>query len=576
MTRRFFGSIFKKLILSFVVVFIPMYLLSFYLYWWSQKTVSDEITRSVAQQSEFYLKSLEREFANVHLLLYQCVDDDNLQNLAVFYPVLNDYEKYLNIKGLHQNMVRIKNSSPYLKNVSVHLKEPLRTIGANRTVDDMSFSYYEDLKKAIDTTAAPFYNDNGRIFFSNELRSKLREPLYLLDAELDLEALGESLSQFDSYQGSGSVLAGLASGALFSGDDAANVGEKMERLSSSQKEAISVVWVDDAKYLLVQSASKELGLTLVHYVPTREILTPLSWLTIWLVVLTFTILLLTALFFISTRGMIQKPLNILVNSFECIESNDFSNRIEITRHDEFGYLYRRYNEMLDRLNELIDQNYRNKILAQEAQVKQLQSQINPHFLYNSLFLINTMAKTGDDNLIPFSQYLGSYFRFMTRNARDILTLEEEIGYARNYAKLQEMRFKKRLTMHFDELPGEYAKIKIPRLTIQPIIENAFEYVVEKTADRSILNILFEAETERLCIIVEDSGSTLCEEAIDRLAKDLQKENDNDEVTGLRNVHRRLMLFYGSKAGIKVSRSSLGGLRVSVGIPFREQGRELED
>ena len=557
------GRIFRKLIRFFVILLIPMYVLGFYVFAWSQKTVSNEITRSFAQQGEFYLRSLEREFANVQRLLYECTNDDSLQKLAVLSPVLSDYEKYYNLKTLHQNMIGIKNSSAYLKDVSAHIREPLRTIAANRAVDDISLSDYKNIETAITTTEAPFYNEGDRIFLSNRHQILQRGSLYLLDAELDLSALRDSLTQFDAYQGSGSVLAGLASGALFSEDQ--GTAAMIEKQSHLLKDDINMVNVGGREYLVVQSASKELGLTLLHYVPTKEILTPLSWLTIWLVVLTLMTLLLTVLYSVYTRRMIQKPLSTLINSFACIEHNDFSNRIEITRNDEFGYLYRRYNEMLDRLTELIEQNYRSQILAKEAQVKQLQSQINPHLLYNSLFLINTMAKTGDENLVPFSQYLGTYFRFMTRNAKDIITLEEEIGHARNYANLQEMRFKKRLDMRFDELPKEYAKIKIPRLTIQPIIENAFEYAVEKTAGVSILRISFAQEQEKLCIIIEENGNTLRGNDIAILKGKLVKEDDDEEVTGLLNVHKRLTFFYG--VGIMVSQSDLGGLRVTVQIPL---------
>jgi len=556
---------FKKLILSFIILLIPIYALSFYAFSWSQRTVTNEITRSFAQQGEFYLTSLEREFTSVQSLLYQCANDEHLQKLSVLSPILSEYERHYSLKGLHQNMVRIRNSSVYINDVSVHIKEPRITVAANRTLRDTSLSHYEKIEMAIESTEAPFHYVDGRIFLSNEQQISRRDSLYLLEAELNLKALQDSLAHFDSYQGSGSVLLGLASGALFSEtDEGIKIEKEIEEQAFSLENGIHIVKVDGVEYLLVQSSSKGLGLTLWHYVPTKEILTPLSWLTIWIVVLTVTTLVLMILYSFYARKMIQKPLNTLINSFAHIERNDFSNRIEITRNDEFGYLYQRYNEMLDRLNELINQNYRNKILTKEAQVKQLQSQINPHLLYNSLFIINTMAKTGDENLIPFSQYLGTYFRFMTRNAKDVITLDEEIRHSRNYANLQEMRFKKRLVMRFDELPEKYAKEKIPRLTLQPIIENAFEYAVEKTAGKSVLNILFEEEMNSICIIVEENGGILQSGDIEALREKLDKEDDGSEVTGLMNVHRRLVFFYGK--GLEVSHSELGGLKVLIRIP----------
>ncbi|GJM75129.1 hypothetical protein HMSSN036_73450 [Paenibacillus macerans] len=103
-------------------------------------------------------------------------------------------------------------------------------------------------------------------------------------------------------------------------------------------------------------------------------------------------------------------------------------------------------------------------MAQRAELKQLQSQINPHFLYNSFFILNTMAKTGDTERIEqFTTLLGEYFEFVTRNASDLVALEQEIHHARMYAEIQELRFSRRIQVRFDTLPDELRSIPVPRL-----------------------------------------------------------------------------------------------------------------
>jgi two-component system sensor histidine kinase YesM len=127
----------------------------------------------------------------------------------------------------------------------------------------------------------------------------------------------------------------------------------------------------------------------------------------------------------SAYKFIHKPLLELVRAFHKVESGDLQVSINHDSDNEFGYLYKRFNDMVKNLNMLIDQVYNQKILMQRAELKQLQSQINPHFLYNSLFMINTMARIGDDNLITFTKYLGEYFRFVTRNSSDNKPLQRK-------------------------------------------------------------------------------------------------------------------------------------------------------
>ena len=131
--------------------------------------------------------------------------------------------------------------------------------------------------------------------------------------------------------------------------------------------------------------------------------------------------------------------------------------------------------MLDRISSLIDQVYRQKILYQESELKQLQSQINPHFLYNSYFVLYDMAINEDyENLAEFARHMGTYFQYITRSSSHVSRLYDEVEHARIYANFQAHRFRNRIAMEFDQLPEDLHDCLVPKVILQPVIENAFE------------------------------------------------------------------------------------------------------
>jgi two-component system sensor histidine kinase YesM len=212
--------------------------------------------------------------------------------------------------------------------------------------------------------------------------------------------------------------------------------------------------------------------------------------------------------------------------------------------------------------------YKQKIMNQQSELKQLQSQINPHFLYNSFFTINTMARMQDENLVKFSHYLGVYFQYITRNASPYVPLKEEVEHARIYANIQRIRFSKRLDIQFEELPEPYAQRTIPRLMLQPILENAFEYVVEKQQMKGEIRVSFVPDGEMLSVVVEDNGKMLTDQKLQQMQQLLHTDTfETMETTGMINIHRRIQLIYGrdNNIGLTLNRSGLGGLKVTLKI-----------
>jgi two-component system sensor histidine kinase YesM len=270
-----------------------------------------------------------------------------------------------------------------------------------------------------------------------------------------------------------------------------------------------------------------------------------------------------------------KPMHKLVDSFMEVEKGNLQVTISHDAKNEFGYLYKRFNEMTKNLRTLIDQVYNQKILMQRAELKQLQSQINPHFLYNSFFMLNTMVVTSDENLVKFTKYLGEYFRYITRNTSDYVPLIDEINHAKIYANIQLMRFSKRLKVEFGNCPEQYKDFSVPRLILQPIVENALEHGLGKKMKDGIIKVDFFTNASKFDIIIEDNGNDLSDKELMNLQKSLESEDNEAEITGIINIHKRIRLVFGQDSGLSVSRSQMDGLKVRMTFVRKGGDRYLQ-
>uniref|UniRef100_UPI00137593B5 sensor histidine kinase n=1 Tax=Paenibacillus luteus TaxID=2545753 RepID=UPI00137593B5 len=187
-------------------------------------------------------------------------------------------------------------------------------------------------------------------------------------------------------------------------------------------------------------------------------------------------------------------------AFKRVEEGNLDLNIRHHKDDEFGFLYERFNEMLVNLQISIDEVYNQQIHRQNAELKQLQSQINPHFLYNCLFSIIRLIKMQkEDEAVQFTNQLAKYFQFITRNTRDTVPLENEAAHARNYVMLQLTRFSDRVTIDFGDIPEKLKPISVPRLIIQPLVENAFVHGLENVTEGGLLRVSFAEESGKAII-----------------------------------------------------------------------------
>ncbi|MBO9600120.1 MAG: histidine kinase, partial [Cohnella sp.] len=221
-----------------------------------------------------------------------------------------------------------------------------------------------------------------------------------------------------------------------------------------------------------------------------------------------------------------------------------------------------FNSMVTQIQELFEKVYLEQIHVREARLKQLQSQINPHFFYNCFSFISSMAKLKNNSaIVAMSENLSHYYRYTTRQERDFVSLSEELDFVGSYLEIQKLR-RNQLKVSI-ELPPRLRRIEIPPLIVQPLVENAVLHGIEEKSGEGLIQLTVSEVQGQFRIIVDDNGRGMDETGRRELARRLSAPMDDKTGCGLWNVNQRMQLRFGEKSGMSIEESPFGGLRVTL-------------
>lgn len=321
--------------------------------------------------------------------------------------------------------------------------------------------------------------------------------------------------------------------------------------------------VDGKEVYLSYAPLPHLGAWLVDYVPLEQFHAPIiqSRNLFYISMLVLIVLGFCASYLLYLH--VQKPLSSLIKGLKQFEMGDYAYRIHQRFHNEFDYMMHRFNDMGREIQHLIQNVYEEQNRSRLATLKQLQSQINPHFLYNCLSFIAACAKAGQTTTIKQMAYhLGGYYRYTTRVENQKATLEEEMDLVKHYLQIYTYRLE-RVDYRID-VPQEMLQEPVMRLIVQPVVENAIMHGVEPKPGPGLVVVRGRREDGWTILQVEDSGVGMTDTAIRAYVQQLEQPMSEDSGCGLWNVHQRLKVRYGPGAGVTIERSSeLDGLCVSL-------------
>ncbi|WP_339320584.1 histidine kinase [Paenibacillus sp. FSL R10-2734] len=555
-----------------VIMLIPITILYFY----SNKTTTDvlrtELNTSNSNQLSFFQNQVE---SNMELL-------SSWPILLIHDPdILSLKDTYL--KGTHLNLdainlvkriqtkISIQESSSNWKS-KLYLYSP----SIHRMVSESDAIPYadEDLKREVKSgwhVEKIKEQDGDRFLFSwfsfTPFMSEFSPEKVntVMKVEFDSRNIEDMLDKFKSdgrrdpfyyKQGTGLIFNRSADKLL-----AKELVERLEQEQLNQSENRTVK-IEGESYSVNIVYSDKMGWYLIDYMPLSEILHPILTSNRLFYFAVSALLLMSCLVAYLLYVQVQVPVRLLVGGFQRLKQGDYSTRVEIKGRNEFSFLSGRFNSMVEQIQQLIENVLMEKIHVREARLKQLQSQINPHFFYNCFSFITSMAKL--DNMgavVGMSHNLSRYYRYTTRQERDLVALSEETEFVTHYLEIQKMRMSR--LQYEVNIPPQMRKRDLPPLVLQPLVENAVIHGIEPVSKEGLVRITGSCNGRVMTLSVEDDGQGMSREGIIELENKLGKAMDEEMGCGLWNVHQRMRLRFGEEAGLTISPSPLGGLQVTL-------------
>ncbi len=272
-----------------------------------------------------------------------------------------------------------------------------------------------------------------------------------------------------------------------------------------------------------------------------------------------------------TRAMYQ-PLKNLTETMELVSGGELFRRVEVTAKDEIGTLSKNFNDMLAHIESLIGRLVQEEMLKKNAELEALQYQITPHFMYNTLNSIKYAALLrGEEEIGGLIEDFTELLQASINKKGRFVTVADEVHFAQNYMNLQRMRYEEEIVVDYQVQEEAFACF-VPRLVLQPLVENAILHGLDLKAGKNRTVIGGKVEEGRLCLWVEDNGRGMSEAQIEQLLQENHKKEKGLSGIGVSNVKERMQLYYG-EAGKVTCVSSEAGTKVCMCLPaYKEQDR----
>ena len=572
-------SIRTKLIIGFLAILLPLVLiLSIVFYSYSAKIVlkqSLEQTREIVEQFSISL-------------------DNYMGLMRNKMEILADSPTIQEELNTHQDKEDIKNDSFYSRNKRI--RRIMLQIYSSVTMNDVEIYGINETNHYLSLWSKKYEIPDKDILFENANLSKGRSVLVNNINDADTIQMIKMVKDLQTYKPIGYIRFGLkrnyiekmAKNINFGSDGGVVIfDENLNKISGiahdsvlskllKEKPSIGNFSYSEGKneYTAVHIHSDSTGWTTVGVIPLRYInkdLAGIQYLTVIIIVLTIIIGVTVSV--IIAQSLIL-PLENTVNALEKFSRGDFAVRLKENRCDEIGKLNRIFNKAIKEINELMQKVTQSEILNKEMEFKTLQSQMNPHFLYNTLDTINWLAfKEKQTEICNLVAAISSLIRASISNKKSIINIEQELDYVKNYIYIQHIRYKDRFDIIYD-IDESLLKQAVPKLIIQPIVENAIIHGIENSKNKNLLYISVKRENECIVIIVKDTGIGMTDEKVSELLKEpLNAEGAEQKAhtnLGLYAVHKRIQLMYGDLYGLTVHSQAGEGTTVTLHIPFTKK------
>ncbi len=328
-------------------------------------------------------------------------------------------------------------------------------------------------------------------------------------------------------------------------------------------------------YLIIGNTSAKTGWKVVFATPYAVIMAKANQTRNITIMIALCCILVFSMVSVWIAGGISKPLNKLKQTIALVENGDLNASMETKYRDEIGELGRSFNKMVQNIKRLVKEVYEARLKTKEAEFNALESQINPHFMYNTLESINMTAILKNDFEVSDGlTAFGNILRVNMDTKNSLVTVEQELQYVLDYLKIMKLRFGEKIAAQV-EVDDALKSFMILKISIQPLVENAIIHGFSEKRGSGLIKITIRQQNDLLIIAVSDNGLGMTGQRME----DVRKSLDQEEVgakkgsIGLKNVHDRIKLYFGSDYGLKIDSEFGKGTTVEMNLPVRVKENE---
>ncbi|MBP2438859.1 two-component system sensor histidine kinase YesM [Paenibacillus sp. PvP052] len=559
---------YKKIILLVLLLMIPTIILYGYSHVTSIKVIEKEIQEASLNRIFTLSSQMDNIVEQLSILSIIVSKDPAIKELNNSVSGRPDALRQLELQeSLVRSLNLLSATSRWMNGITIYLPG-LKQAYSN----DYSGVYNPDYLLNHMTTSWKFHpTEQGDSYFTKFVLSPLISYQNPLDAESLIEVrfskqnIVTMLSEFKSENKGEPFL--YESGSDMVTSSGANMEMVKQIAAHLDEQALDksghlLLTLNGEQYIVNYLQNESLKWYLVDYMPLHQILQPIFHTRNLFYFAMFLLLGLSAVVAFFLYKQVQAPIKMLLQGVQGIHRGKYSYRLNYHPKNEFEFLFYRFNEMAAEIQRLIETVYKENIRFREVKLKQLQSQINPHFLYNCLFFVKNMIAINDKSAATAMVLnLAQYYRYITKLESTMTTLEDEMKLVQSYLDIQNLRMER---FHYEiDIPEEMLQSKIPRLLIQPIVENAIIHGIGNIEGYGIISIEGKVTDTEYKIMIDDNGNGLSEEKLKELLERISRPLDGESGCGLWNVHQRLQLQFNKQEGLRFSTSPMEGLRVII-------------
>lgn len=589
----------KLFLIITCISLIPLIITNFYFYRNLTETLQentvkslDESLTNLAKRTHFYMQTIEtysytisKDAALISALKNTTTvkEEDHAESFQQFRDASKTF--FLRVNFMNSIISNLSNCYLYKPEESVFMDNNLtfytgmnpeylpfyQTLSNNHYQDSWEFTKTLDFPSLFHNNT---HNSKNALSYLTTIYAN-QQPLACLSINLQCTYFAETFQSLSKQTG-GNLLVYMGNQLISSTDeikvDFSDTVFKKAKNPEKKYSGSFQLKNSNASYLAVYHYMDEYDMTFIYLLQDSVYLGNITQIMPNVILLCIILLVLLFILCIYISNMFYTPIKPLLKVMEDVQNNRMQTRITHKRNDEYQKIYTGFNNMMDEVNSLIDRLVISTSLQKDSQIKLLQAQMNPHFIYNTLESIYSLAKIhGEEEIANVIESLSSFYRFSLSGGASEITLRQAVSMTEHYLNIQNFRFDNTITCEIRLEPG-LADYPVPKFAIQAIVENSIYHGIEPSNHPGYLTIDAYSQDENIIIKIKDNGIGIKNQELEALKRSIetpfasQLQQQEAENFALRNLNQQIKLHYGDSYGLTIESAQNTGTSITITLP----------